>query len=92
MRKVLMVAAVAGLVGCGGAPSDKDVQAAMYDTMRKVAGEAGAKSQQDTIDSIKLLGCKKAETNGYHCDWESKMGAGSGRLVKGESGWVLVGQ
>lgn len=81
------------LVACGGAPSESDVKEGVYSSMKDLVGEKGAKQQKSAVDSIKLIGCKAASSgNGYVCDWTSEMGAGSGRLVKSDSGWKLVGQ
>jgi hypothetical protein len=89
-RAFAACAVVLSLSGCGGAPNDQDIQQAMRETMRKLAGDAGVNAQKKNIDSIKLIECKKAESNGYRCDWNGDMGAGSGRFVKSDAGWVLV--
>jgi hypothetical protein len=43
------------------------------------------------VGEVKLIGCTKAELGGYHCDWTSGMGAGSGRFAKTDKGWAFVG-
>lgn len=32
-----------------------------------------------------------AEPDGFKCDWTRPMGGGSRLIVKGDSGWILVG-
>ncbi len=79
------------LAGCGSEPGEADVKAALLKQIEAVVGKEAAKGQQAELDAVKVLGCKKAESNGYVCDWTSPSGSGSGRLVKGDTGWALVG-
>lgn len=88
-----LAAATAALAlgGCGGAPGDTEVHEAMMRQLEAVAGKAGARTQKADIDKVKVVSCAKAEPAGYRCDWTGPMGSGSGRLVKSDSGWALVG-
>lgn len=79
------------LTGCGANPGDAEVKEALYKQIEAVLGKEGAKGQQAELDAVKVVGCKKADSNGFVCDWTGPSGGGSGRIVKGESGWVLVG-
>jgi hypothetical protein len=79
------------LVGCSSAPAEADVKAALLKQIEAIAGKEAAKGQQARLDALKLIGCKKADSNGYVCDWTGPSGGGSGRLVKGDAGWTLVG-
>ena len=79
------------LAGCGSEPGEADVKAALLKQIEAVVGKDAAKGQQAELDALKVIGCKKAESNGYVCDWTGPSGGGSGRLVKGDAGWTLVG-
>ena len=57
------------LAGCGSEPGEADVKAALLKQIEAVVGKEAAKGQQAELDAVKVLGCKKAESNGYVCDW-----------------------
>ena len=78
------------LAGCGGAPDDSQVKAAIAAQLEVFAGKSGAASVQQMLGEVKLIGCKSSERGGYFCDWTSSMGAGSGRFVKSDGGWTMV--
>lgn len=80
-----------GLAGCGSTPGDAEVREALMAQAVAIGGKEGGKAMKDDIDKTKVIGCAKAEPSGFKCDWTGPMGAGSGRLVKGDNGWVLVG-
>lgn len=80
--------AVCGLAGCGGAPSEADVRGALAAQVAAMTGQPGAGKAD--ADKIKLVGCKEAD-GGQRCDWTGPMGGGSGRFVKKDGAWVLVG-
>lgn len=85
-----MVAAL-GLAGCGAAPSEADVRAAMTRQIEEIGGKAGADMFKDEVAKMKLINCAKADVGGYRCDWTGGIsGSGSGRFVKSDSGWVLM--
>ena len=96
MKQITSVAtfaacAAALLAGCGNAkPEQSDVKAALLRQIEAVVGKEAAKGQLAELDALKVIGCTKAVNNGYVCDWSSPSGGGSGRLVKGDAGWVLV--
>lgn len=93
MRKFALGAVVAGpvlLSGCGGAPTDDDVRAALSAQMQAFGGKQAADMMKADLSKIKLLGCKASDAGGHRCDWSGPMGGGTGRFVKGDGGWVLV--
>ena len=79
------------LVGCGGAPSDDDIRAALQAQIETFAGKQGSDMIKADLAKTKLIGCAKAEPAGYRCDWTGPDGSGSARFVKSDSGWKLVG-
>lgn len=82
--------AIAILTGCGGAPNNDDLRAAIAAQVKAVAGSRSVDANKDIINSMEIIACKKADSNGYNCDWKGAFGANSGRLVKSDSGWVIV--
>jgi hypothetical protein len=74
-----------GLTACSSAPSAADIQSAL------TARFGDEKIVKDMVGEVNLIGCTKAELGGYHCDWTSGMGAGSGRFAKTDKGWAFVG-
>lgn len=78
------------LTACGGSPNSTDLQHAVTMQMTALIGVEGVASRQKIIDSLKIIDCKQADKGGYQCDWNSDQGAGSGRLVKSDRGWVRV--
>ncbi|KIQ21939.1 hypothetical protein RT97_27085 [Variovorax paradoxus] len=93
MKQISIAIAACGvlLVGCGSEPGEADVKAALLKQIEAAVGQEAAKEQQTELDALNVIGCKKAESNGYVCDWTGPSGGASGRLVKGNAGWVLVG-
>lgn len=88
---VLVLVSTTALSGCGGAPSDSDVRAAML----KFAAANGAgmfgSEYKDVIAKAKVVGCVKADAGGYKCDVSNAAGAVSNmRFVKTEAGWSIV--
>jgi len=79
------------LVGCSSTPGDAEVREALMAQALAIGGKEAAKMMKEDIDKVKVIGCVKAEAGGFKCDWTSPMGAASGRIVKADSGWVLVG-
>lgn len=79
LKFILMPVFALMLASCDQTPGDAEVREAM-----KAAMGGWAPSE------IKVIGCVKASPAGYRCDWTSAIGAGSGRIVKSEKGWVLV--
>lgn len=78
----LACAVLLSLAGCGMAPSEEDVRAALQAQMGDVFKEEIAKT--------KLLGCAKADAGGYRCDLNGPLGALGLRFVKSDSGWVAI--
>lgn len=96
MKQISIVVACAAacavlLAGCGSEPGETEVKAALLKQIETAVGKEAAKGQQAELDALKIIGCKKADSNGYVCDWTGPSGGGSGRIVKGDTGWVLVG-
>ncbi len=95
MGKFMGMAAAMGaalaLAGCGGTPGDKEMREAMMNQMIALGGKQAADGFKKEVDSIKVISCAKSEPSGFKCDWTGLMGAGSGRIVKGDSGWMLIG-
>lgn len=80
-----------GLVGCGQTPGEAEVREALTKQIVAVSGKDGEQTAKEELAKLKVIGCAKAEPNGFKCDWTSPSGSGSGRIVKSDSGWVLVG-
>lgn len=93
------------LAACGSAPADSDVRAALkgrivssYKAMfpGKQVTAKDTQELDDALSEVKVVGCKKSETNeGFNCDWSgpelvTKIDGVSGRIFKGDSGWILV--
>ena len=90
MRASTVGAVVLAFAGCGQTPGDTEVREALTNQIVAIAGKAGAEMVKADMAKIKVISCTKAEPNGFKCDWTGPMGAGSGRIVKADSGWVLV--
>lgn len=88
---IMAVMASLALIACGGTPGNAEVREALTQQAVAIGGKAGAKAMQDDIEKVKVISCTKADAGGFKCDWTSPMGAASGRIVKSDSGWVLVG-
>lgn len=82
--------AALSLAACGGPPSDDDFRAALRAQMEAMGGKAGAAMWKEEVDKSKLLGCSKSDAGGYRCDFNGPMGAGAGRFVKSDKGWVMI--
>lgn len=82
---------ICGLAGCGGAPSEGDVRSALRSQMEALAGKQAAGTLDAELAKVKLVGCKADDAGGHRCDWTSSMGGGSGRFVKKDGAWVLLG-
>lgn len=82
---ILMPAFALMLASCDQTPGDAEVREAMKASMGIYAEMFGK-----DMSELKVIGCAKASPAGYKCDWTSPLGAGSGRIVKSEKGWVLV--
>ena len=91
MAMAAAIATALAVAGCGGTPGDKEVREAMMNQMIAVGGKQAAEIFKKDVDTIKVISCAKSEPSGFKCDWTGSMGAGSGRIVKGDSGWMLVG-
>lgn len=104
LRVAMGLAACAALAGCGGAPSESDMRAALD---RRVAAQVkGAECYlgksvaglAPEIKQFKKIGCKEVGENAYLCDVEvevSQLGttnkaATSMRFVKASDGWALA--
>lgn len=85
VRCVIVMSAGAILAGCDQAPGEAEVRQALT----SAAGGFIGMVEKD-LAQLKVLGCAKASPTGYICDWTSPLGAGSGRIVKTEKGWMLV--
>lgn len=90
MGLIAALLAAFGLAGCSRTPGDAEVKEALMAQAVAIGGKEGGKVMKDDIDKTKVIGCAKAEPAGFKCDWTGPMGAGSGRIVKSDSGWVLV--
>lgn len=92
---VVAVAAVWGLAGCGQTPGDAEVREALHSKVVAFYGKSQERNEQSLkaeLANVKVIGCKKSEPNGFNCDWTGGGGFGNtGRIVKSDSGWVLVG-
>jgi hypothetical protein len=91
MGMAAAIGAALALAGCGGTPGDAEVREAMMNQAIAFGGKQAAEGLKKDVAQIKVIACVKAEPSGFKCDWTGPMGAGSGRVVKGDSGWVLVG-
>lgn len=93
LSKCAVLAALLTLAGCGGAPSDDDVRAALNKQLVGVGGSMASDMYKEQLAKVKLIGCKKADAGGFQCDFANGAGgAGSGRFIKSDAGWVMVGQ
>lgn len=97
MSKTLtIVAALAAslcLSACGSAPNDADIQAALSKQLSGAGGAMASEMYKEQIAKIKVIQCAKADAGGYKCDFSNGSGgAGSGRFVKSNDGWVVIGQ
>lgn len=89
---VAALAAGMALAGCGGgAPGDADVRAAMEKQIARIAGSEGVASQKDELAKIKVGKCAKADLGGFTCSFGTGAGSQTGRFLKGDKGWELVG-
>ena len=88
MRGAFAALAVCGLVACGDAPSEADIRGALGAQVAALVGESATSKSE--INKIKLVGCRDAD-GGQRCDWTGPMGGGSGRFVKKDGAWILVG-
>lgn len=94
IEAAVAIGAMCTLASCGQTPGDAEVREAVkgrVSLLGKITPEDFAH-----IEKIKVIECKKAETkSGFNCDWtgaEYFMGfvGNSGRIVKSDSGWMLV--
>ena len=88
----LPLATLLVLAGCGGAPSEGDVQTAM---VKKLEASGAAAFYGDDVkkqlQTVKLVGCAKADAGGYKCDIaNSKGGVNNLRFVKVDGNWSVV--
>jgi hypothetical protein len=91
MGMVAAIGVAMALAGCGSTPGDKEVREAMMNQMIAVGGKQAAEIFKKDVDTIKVISCAKSEPSGFKCDWTGgMMGASSGRIIKGDSGWMLV--
>ena len=99
------IAAVCGLAGCGGTPGDTEVREAVKGRLvsmwammndNKPMGPKPLQEMEEALAKLKVIGCKAADPkNGFNCDWTapeilSTWAGNSGRVVKGDSGWLLM--
>jgi len=101
---IAALAAIGALAGCSSAPSDAEVREAIRGRLLtfsqafspdKPLSDREAKELDAEVAKIKVIGCKQADQkNGFNCDWtggDSMLLVGnSGRIVKGDAGWVLM--
>lgn len=85
------VAAAWALAGCGQTPGDAELREALLKQAVAMNGKDSEKEAKEEFAKLKVVGCAKAEPAGFKCDWTGPMGGGTGRIVKGDSGWILVG-
>ena len=85
------VLAALSLAACGGAPSDDDVRSALRAQVEAFAGKQSGDFVKAQFEGVKVLNCKSADAGGQRCDWTGPMGGGSGRFVKKDGAWHLVG-
>lgn len=78
------------LAACGGGPNDDDLRSALSAQAAAVGGKLGQDMFKTEIAKAKLVGCAKADAGGYRCDYIGPFGAVNARLVKADSGWVIV--
>lgn len=74
------------LTGCDRPPGDAEVRQAL----KSATGGLLSGMFERELSELKVIGCVQASPTGYKCDWTSPLGAGSGRIVKSEKGWLLV--
>jgi hypothetical protein len=99
--------ACALLVACSGEPSEADMKAAVEQTfggMNEQLGGVGkliGKDLSTKVKGFKKLACAEAKGNpGFACDFEmtvdgplgEKTEKASGRFVKGDKGWAVLGK
>ena len=97
--------AVCLLTGCGGTPGDAEVREAVKGRLvsmwalmneNKAMGPKATQEMDEALAKVKVIGCKAADPkNGFNCDWTSpemvsNWAGNSGRVVKGDSGWLLM--
>lgn len=77
--------------GCSSGPNDADLRAAMKKTFQGMAGSAAASMFTDEqYKKVKIIGCVKADSQGYRCDVQGLLGPMNVRMVKGDDGWVMM--
>lgn len=83
---ILMPAFALMFAACDETPGDAEVREAL----KSATGVWGGAVFEKQLAELKVIGCAKASPTGYKCDWTSPLGAGSGRIVKSDKGWMLV--
>lgn len=99
------IAATAALSGCGNVPGDDEVRQALKTRLISFGEmmspglkftDKDSKKLDEALAKVKVIGCKKADQkNGFNCDWTGSESfamvvGSSGRIVKSDSGWVLM--
>ncbi len=89
--KAALIATTLVLSACGSPPSDEDFRAAIKQQMMGIGGKQAVDMMGKDLDQMKVIGCKKADSQGYQCDVKGMFGsAASVRMVKSDGAWTLV--
>jgi len=93
----IAIASMCALAGCSSTPGDSEVREALKNDVLSQNDKLSQKDQDDLaadLAKVKVVGCKPAESkNGFNCDWtgtETSFMRTSGRIVKGDAGWVFA--
>jgi len=94
IRPIVFVAVALGLAACGGAPSESQVRTALVKMYAPLLGVAEAEKM---MGSAELLGCSKAESDGYLCKVKAEVPVVGTReipmrLVKIGGDWTVIDQ
>jgi len=94
---LIAVGSMCALAGCSSTPGDSEVREALKNSILSQSGKLSQKDQADFaafLATVKVIGCKQAGSKiGFNCDWsDERYPHTSGRIVKGDAGWVLAQQ
>lgn len=92
LKRILIIGtSVAILSACDSAPAEQDLRTALVKQNLAVHGQQFIDNNQKSIAALKLLGCKKAEVQGYLCDVINVNGIGfTLKVVKIDGNWVIL--
>jgi hypothetical protein len=89
--KAALIALTLALSACESAPSDEDLRAAIKQKMIEFGGKQAMDMMAKNLDQVKLIACKKADSQGYQCDVKGMFGSATSiRMVKSGGGWTVI--